>query len=395
MPGREKTESTAVVRAAPVVETGVVAVRRCRWSAEDEGPDPRAFPPESPRSCLWSNVVASPTLKLLICMLLATGRTSRAACAAVSMVGILVMVLLSGCAGSAGPAAPTSSSPTTPLVPPTRTADPTASSQHRSKVSTPIGSGPQRGTALAAIAALTVKGRAPKTGYSRERFGPAWSDTDGNGCDQRDDVLRRDLTHKTYDGCEVLSGRLRDPYTGRVIGFHRGLRSSAAVQIDHVVALSDAWQTGAQKWRPAKRLRFANDTLNLLAVDGPTNESKGDGDTATWLPPRKSFRCSYVAHQVAVKKTYGLWVTSAERSAMRRVLTGCPSMKLPVRARIPSPPTEHRPTAPQGRRSTAPRRVVHPGAFCSAVGATGVTSKGTPMVCSTKPGDDRARWRSR
>lgn len=334
-------------------------------------------------------------------MLLATGRrkSSRPNAVAATVVGILVTVLLaSGCGGSISPGRSTVPSAAATSAAPTRTPAPTttASSRRRTRVSTPVGSRPHRGTALADIAALKVKGRAPKTGYSREQFGPAWSDTDGNGCDQRDDVLRRDLTHKAYDGCEVLSGTLRDPYTGKIIRFHRGLRSSDAVQIDHLVALSDAWQTGAQQWRAAKRLRFANDTLNLLAVDGPTNESKGDGDAATWLPPTKSFRCSYVAHQVAVKKTYGLWVTSAERKAMRRVLTGCPSMRLPVRARIPLPPTARTRHVPAGTRTTAPgTRVVHPGAFCSPVGATGVTSKGTRMTCSTKPGDDRARWRSR
>jgi hypothetical protein len=197
------------------------------------------------------------------------------------------------------------------------------------------GSSP-RGTALAAAERLPVKGRAPKTGYSRDQFGSAWVDTDGNGCDQREDVLNRDLVDKTFDGCRVLTGTLHDPYTGRVIRFHRGQVTSAAVQIDHVVALSDAWQKGAQQWTAAKRLRFATDTLNLFAVDGPTNASKGDGDAATWLPPNKRFRCTYVAHQVAVKKQYGLWVTAAERAAMVRVLSGCSSMKLPTRTAIPS-----------------------------------------------------------
>ncbi|QGN31559.1 DUF1524 domain-containing protein [Microlunatus sp. Gsoil 973] len=194
------------------------------------------------------------------------------------------------------------------------------------------------GTALAGALALTTKGRAPKTGYDRDRFGAPWTDTDGNGCDQRQDVLNRDLIKKKFDGCLVLDGILQDPYTGRIIHFRRGPSTSSAVQIDHVVALSDAWQKGAQQWPAHKRLRFANDTLNLYAVDGPTNASKGDGDTATWLPPNKSFRCTYVAHQVAVKKKYRLWVTAAERAAMVRVLTACPTLSLPTAAVIPGHP---------------------------------------------------------
>ncbi|MBA5226164.1 HNH endonuclease family protein [Streptomyces jietaisiensis] len=197
------------------------------------------------------------------------------------------------------------------------------------------GRGPQettasRGSALAAADALAVKGRAPKTGYSRERFGSAWADTDSNSCDTRDDILRRDLEHVKYtDGhCKVVSGELDpDPYSGKAVTFARG---RSQVDIDHLVALSDAWQKGAKYWDPAKRIALANDPLNLLAVGATPNRSKGDGDTATWLPPNKKYRCAYVAAQVAVKKKYGLWVTSAEKSAMRKVLTACPDQKLPT-----------------------------------------------------------------
>jgi hypothetical protein len=199
----------------------------------------------------------------------------------------------------------------------------------------PAAASPQlTGSAAAALAALPVKGRAPKTGYARAQFGPAWADTDHDGCDQRNQVLARDLTGErfkpgTHD-CVVLSGRLSDPYTGRTIAFSRGARTSTAVQIDHVVALSDAWQTGAQQLPDPRRAELANDTLELVAVDGPTNESKGDGDAATWLPPNKAYRCRYVARQVAVKARYRLWVTPAERDAIARVLGGCPEQPLPT-----------------------------------------------------------------
>jgi hypothetical protein len=179
------------------------------------------------------------------------------------------------------------------------------------------------------VARLTVKGRAPKTGFTRAQFGQSWFDTDRNGCDTRNDILRRDLqSRQMKNACKVLAGTLApDPYTGTSIRFVIG--GASEIDIDHVVALSDAWQKGAATWQAGKRLALANDPLNLLAVDASTNRSKGDGDTATWLPPNKSFRCTYVARQVAVKGKYGVWVTAAERDAMIRALATCPTTRLP------------------------------------------------------------------
>lgn len=186
--------------------------------------------------------------------------------------------------------------------------------------------------AISALESIPVKGRAPKTGYSREQFGQAWSDDvlvefGHNGCDTRNDILRRDLTDvaikRGTNGCVVLSGVLADPYTGTSIDFARGKDSSAAVQIDHVVPLSNAWQTGAQQWSADKRRYFANDPRNLQATDGPTNQAKGDGDAATWLPPNKGYRCTYAARMVEVKATYGLWVTPPEHDALSRILSNC------------------------------------------------------------------------
>jgi hypothetical protein len=195
-------------------------------------------------------------------------------------------------------------------------------------------------TALAALGELAVRGRAPTTGYDRDEFGSGWVDTDHDGCDTRNDVLARDLTGETFQpgtrDCVVLSGTLADPYSGTTIEFRRGQDTSDDVQIDHVVALSDAWQKGAQGWDAATRTAFANDPLNLLAVDGPLNQQKGDGDAATWLPPDRGYRCAYVARQVAVKLTYGLWVTAAERDAAAGVLAGCPDEPLPGED-IPAP----------------------------------------------------------
>ncbi|WP_241217034.1 GmrSD restriction endonuclease domain-containing protein [Bifidobacterium goeldii] len=183
------------------------------------------------------------------------------------------------------------------------------------------------------LAELKTKGRASKTGYARTRFGAAWADVDHNGCDTRNDILQRDLTNVIYKpgthNCIVKSGTLDDPYTGKTINFKRGNKTSSAVQIDHVVALSDAWQKGAKKLSKARRTQLANDPYNLLAVDGPANQQKSDGDAATWLPKNKSYRCNYVARQIGVKAKYSLWVTKAERKAMTKVLSSCPTQTVP------------------------------------------------------------------
>lgn len=189
-------------------------------------------------------------------------------------------------------------------------------------------------TAVDVVEMLAVKGRAAKTGYARDQFGTAWKDVDRNGCDTRNDILNRDLTSKTYkvnsEDCVVLTGILIDPYSGETISFLRGVTTSSDVQIDHVVALSNAWQTGAFKLTIEKRTAFANDPLNLLAAKGRLNSQKGDGDAATWLPPKKSYRCSYVARQVAVKFKYGLWLTAPEKAAILKLLQPCPGQLIPA-----------------------------------------------------------------
>ena len=202
---------------------------------------------------------------------------------------------------------------------------------------------PAAGTAMAVLSKLPVRGRAPKTGYNRDKFGAAWSDdvadpSGHNGCDQRSDILRRDLNPVTIKagthGCVPATGILHDPYTGKVIQFIRGASTSTAVQIDHIAAISNLWQTGAQQLTQLERQNLAGDPLELIAVDGPTNEAKGDGDAATWLPPNKTFRCSYVNRQIAVKAKYHLWVTASEKSAMLKVLNSCPKQPVPTETSV-------------------------------------------------------------
>ncbi len=265
-----------------------------------------------------------------------------------------------------------SSSPTATSVPtsrPTRTPSKSATAGPGAPASP--------GSALAALGGLRVKGRAAMTGYSREEFGQAWLDADRNGCDTRNDILRRDVVDKVLKpgtgGCVVLSGVLHDPYLGRDVAFVRG--EGDQVDIDHVVSLGNAWATGAAGFDIHERAALANDPLNLLAVDLHSNRSKGDGDAATWLPPYRAFRCAYVARQVAVKRKYQLWVTAPERDAMRRVLSGCPGQTLP-------PDRTHAPTRvdqdihePSAAPTSAPLGLVGGGQpyyeNCDAVRAAG------------------------
>ena len=185
--------------------------------------------------------------------------------------------------------------------------------------------------AVSVLAKIEVKGRAPKTGYARSEFGNGWASW--RNCDTRQRILDRDLTNTKLgdDGCTVVSGDLNDPYSGEVINFIRGSGTSSLVQIDHVVALSDAWQKGAQNLTSQQREAMANDDLELVAVSGTANQQKSDGDAATWLPANKAFRCQYVARQIAVKIKYSLWMTQAERDAIARVLETCPEQRLPTK----------------------------------------------------------------
>jgi hypothetical protein len=204
-------------------------------------------------------------------------------------------------------------------------------------------------TALVAAAALMVADPGATTGYARDLFGYRAVDLDKNGCDTRNDVLRRDLGAITLkpgtNGCVVTAGSLSDPYSGSTVAFQRGSSTSADVQIDHVVSLQNAWVSGAAAWSTAQRQQLGNDPMNLLAVSGPLNAQKGDADAAGWLPPNTGFRCAYAARQVAVKYTYGLTVTAAERAALVAVLSTCPDQELPAGSALPPAVSHPTPTA--------------------------------------------------
>ena len=238
--------------------------------------------------------------------------------------GSVLVVCALGLAGCSTPAgAPSGAATVTGVPAASATATATEPSPPDDEV-TP----PPSGKAAEMAAQLPVKGRAPKTGYARSQFGQPWFDADRNGCDTRNDILAAQLTDVQKSGrCKVMEAVLaNDPYSGQRIVFIRG---ASKVDIDHVVALSDAWQKGAAAWPFAKRVAYANDPAVLLAVDSSANRQKGDGDAATWLPANKAYRCWYVARQVMVKHKYGLWVTAAEKEAMLRVLSSCPGQAVP------------------------------------------------------------------
>jgi hypothetical protein len=321
----------------------------------------------------------------------------------VALVGLLGLGAGAATAPSANPTA-ASSGATAPVSSSSRATASASSVAASSSGGAPVAASPapvaggSPGSALAALAAVPVKGRAPKTGYSRDQFGPAWADVDHNGCDTRNDILARDLSGDVLKpgthGCVVLTGTLAEPYSGRTVLFRRGQATSSDVQIDHVVALSDAWQKGAQGWSASRRAAFANDPLNLLAADGPLNMAKGDGDAATWLPPNRAYRCAYVARQVAVKVGYGLWMTQAEKNAIATILGSCPDQPLPgtVAARpssLPTPAQAPRPAArPAPTPVPTPRPARAPGAVyanCTDARAAGVTPlhRGQPGYSTT------------
>lgn len=194
----------------------------------------------------------------------------------------------------------------------------------------PVSSAGDKAKAVALIKKVRTKGRGPKTGYDRDEFGYAWMDNapggipfSHNGCDTRDDVLKRDgedVVFRSGSNCVLKSMTLADPYTGKEIEWTK--TDAAAVQIDHVMPLSYDWQMGAAQWNEGKREAIANDPLNLIPVDGPTNGAKGDSGPATWLPPNKAIRCAYAVRVAQVSLKYDLPVTTADKAAMLKQCGG-------------------------------------------------------------------------
>ena len=193
--------------------------------------------------------------------------------------------------------------------------------------SDPVAVDPSDNTlAINVLETLPIKGRAPKTGYARTEFYQTWPTVDG--CNLRQRIIKREVGDSAVlDGCDVIAGTFVEAYTGETRVYTTKAEFSKNIQIDHIVALSDAWQKGAQNLTAERRYELATDPLNLIAADGPANQQKSDGDAATWLPKNKAFRCQYVARQVSVKSKYSLWVSQAEHDAIHKVLSTCPGEK--------------------------------------------------------------------
>lgn len=199
--------------------------------------------------------------------------------------------------------------------------------------STPSAS-PGTGKAItAALGKVRVLGeRREVAGYRRDQFGRAWTDDHAgvgghNGCDTRNDVLAAQLKAPTYRGksrCVVIAGTLVvDPYTGKQLEFRKAAASE--IQIDHIYPLSRAWDMGAASWPKQRRVDFANDeAMNLIAVDGPANASKGDSGPGEWLPINRNYRCTYALRYLQVASKWSLPITTADRDSVKAITRLCP-----------------------------------------------------------------------
>lgn len=254
-------------------------------------------------------------------------RLRGGAAGAAAMLGMVV--LLAGCEGVELPADGEPSG-AGPVVGSGRAVSPLDNPDGTGPGLAPITSDADRARARALIEKVETKGRGPKTGYDRDKFGYAWMDSapggvpfSRNGCDTRNDLLQRDgeeVRFRSGSDCVVVAMTLADPYTGREIDWAKSRAMS--VQIDHVMPLSYDWQMGASRWDKGKRQEIANDPLNLMPVDGPTNGSKSDSGPASWLPPNKRIRCSYAVRFAQVSLKYELPVTSADKETMLRQCGG-------------------------------------------------------------------------
>ncbi|MEU3885763.1 HNH endonuclease family protein [Streptomyces sp. NPDC029041] len=172
-------------------------------------------------------------------------------------------------------------------------------------------------TARSYLATLTVAAE-NRTGYNRDLF-PHWITQSGT-CNTREVVLQRDGTNVQQDSsCAATSGSWYSPYDGAT------WTAASDVDIDHLVPLAEAWDSGAGSWTTSRRQAFANDLTRpqLIAVTDNVNQAKGDQDPATWMPSRTDYRCTYVRAWVQVKYYYGLSVDSAEKSALQNHLASC------------------------------------------------------------------------
>lgn len=268
------------------------------------------------------------------------------------------------------------------------------------------------GNALTVLDTLNVEKLVSDAAYDRvAAYGAAWLDVGDRGCDTRNETLARDLSKTSTTGCQVLSGTLDDPYTGEQLDFVQGAETSSLVQVDHLVSLQNAWQTGAQNLSRAQRESLANDPLNLQSVDGLSESIKAGRDASNWLPDNLDFRCEYIARQISVKATYGLWVTKAEKSAMATALKDCPEEPEQSSPFTPKPVPKATPTrtptptpepVPEYTPSPVPEpdpvqeqpavTGINPGGFCSTPGVVGTAANGRSYTCGGNGPDANGKY---
>jgi len=247
------------------------------------------------------------------------------------------------------------------------------------------------------LAMLVVTEESSAGTYRRDAF-RHWVDADGDCQDTRVEVLVRDNLASSPEGCRLSAGRWLSWLDGRTV------TSSRSLDVDHLVALAEAWRSGASTWSPSRREAFANDLgyeWSLRAVSASVNRSKSDKDPARWLPAA-AYRCEYMTRWMLVKYRWGLSVDGRERSVLVSAASGACGerlFELPVRV-----PGDDRPddrssatvATPPGTPSGTGVPVaapVTPGAFCSPSGAVGRSSRGVDYVCRSSATDVRNRWR--
>ena len=231
-------------------------------------------------------------------------------------------------------------------------------------------------------------------GYDRDLF-PHWKDLDADGCDTRKEVLIRDSRTAAVVGssCTVSSGTWYSPYDGAT------WTNPSDVDIDHVVALNEAWQSGAYAWSTQQRTNFANDLTDgrtLLAVTDSVNQSKSDKDPTEWLPSLSSYRCTYLSYWVSVKARWSLAMDEAEHAVVKAGLAGCSGTSVAIAPALPAatPGTVAAPTPPASSSDGGQvAGFVTPGAYCAPYGATGVSEKGVAYTCKPSETESRNRWR--
>ena len=246
------------------------------------------------------------------------------------LLALVAVAWMFGSCGDTGSPVPAQSSNTSPSVLPSETAivTPTTSDQPTpattpTSPTTEASSAPSNvSNALQVAQGLQVRGKAAATNYSRDAFGSAWRDVDKNGCDTRNDILQRDFTTVVFKAgtgdCKVIGGTWTDPYSNESYTFSE---APSGAQIDHVVALKNAWQMGADLWSDQMRVEFANDPVNLRVTIASLNQQKSDSNAASWLPPYKPGRCFFIATQVAVKAKWELFVTTSEKEVFLDILS--------------------------------------------------------------------------